>query len=185
MMHLFHVPSLRGHHFVCCFPPHTHPGSTTCPPLRLGDKVNALLTKRMSTLRKDLVHVSELMRDSIIHMQDITPASALAARTSDAATAPPAAMASGGGKAPPVVAVAAANGPVGHPLAPSPTPPRVVVSAHDVQLQERPAEGTSTSSVLLSAVTSALAEPVPPGAYVVRDVKISHLAGELDAFTQG
>eukprot|EP00775_Hariotina_reticulata_P007806 gene7806-8003_t len=77
----------------------------------LSDRVNVMLVRRMSTLKKELVHVSELMRDSVTHTQDFTPAT-------------------------------------GGPLA--------------------------------LKVAAAFQQPAPAGAFVVRDVKISRIAGELE-----
>jgi hypothetical protein len=65
------------------------------------------------------------------------------------------------------------------------------VSPADVQLQGLQQTGAAgegsgrSSSTLLGKVAAALQEPVPAGAYVVRDVKISRLAGELDSLLLG
>jgi hypothetical protein len=241
---------------------------------RLAEKVNALLVKRMSTLRRDIVHVSELMRDSISRIQDITPASSLAAagstRVSDpgmppsrlslsaaeVAVAVPAAGSSSssggaaGGLSSSAAAgaavvpasqlsidptsgvsssgnVAAANAAEAVALAalelPSPvagcegltgvhgiaglaeagasannsraaTPHQLmppspqqqqqqqrVVDPDGIQVQLMKQQASSKQRGKLSAVVSeALQQPIPAGAYVVRDVKISRLAGELD-----
>jgi hypothetical protein len=40
---------------------------------RLADKMNTMLLKRMGTLRRDLAHVSELMRDSFSRINDPPP----------------------------------------------------------------------------------------------------------------
>jgi hypothetical protein len=240
---------------------------------RLAEKVNALLVKRMSTLRRDIVHVSELMRDSISRIQDITPASSLAAagstRISDpgmppsrlslsaaevAVSVPAAGSSSNGGTAAgrsssssaaagaavvpasqlsidPASGVsstgnAAAAG-AGEAVAlaalelPSPvagregltgvhgiaglaeagasannsraaTPHQLmppssqqqqqrVVDPDGIQVQVVKQQASSKQRGKLSAVVSeALQQPIPAGAYVVRDVKISRLAGELD-----
>jgi hypothetical protein len=230
--------------------------------------VNALLVKRMSTLRRDIVHVSELMRDSISRIQDITPATSLGAagstRLSDAGLPPsrlslsaaevavPAggnSRSSAGGVSGPATAAvvpasrlsidptsgvgssgesAAAGSGAGAAEAaalaalelPSPVPasegltgvhgiaglaeqgpsasssraatPHQLLAQQQQQQHAVDADGIQLQVVVkqqasskqrgkLSAVVSeALQQPIPAGAYVVRDVKISRLAGELD-----
>jgi hypothetical protein len=65
--------------------------------------------------------------------------------------------------------------------------PGAAVSARAVQLemaaaggQQGVANGTA-SWTLSAAVAAVLQQPAPAGAYVVRDIKISRLAGELDS----
>jgi hypothetical protein len=241
-------------------------------PTRLAERVNALLVKRMSTLRRDIVHVSELMRDSISRIQDITPASSLAAagstRVSDPGMPPSrlslsaaeAAVPAGGssssggagGGAPTASGAAAAVVPAsrlsidptsgvsgtGQAAAaaaagaaevvalaalelPSPvaacegltgvhgvaglaeqgasannsraaTPHQLVLSPQQqhqrvidpdgiqVQVVKQPEASSKQRGKLSAVVSQALQQPIPAGAYVVRDVKISSLAGELD-----
>lgn len=60
------------------------------------------------------------------------------------------------------------------------------VSSRDVQLDVAGAQGHGGRSKvapvsLTSAVAAVLQQPAPAGAYVVRDIQISRLAGELDA----
>jgi hypothetical protein len=106
----------------------------------------------------------------------ISPAAAAAV-----ATTPAAGTASGGL---PTVSVIAAGVPdkaagVQQRLAP--------VSSGDVQLevaaggQGHGARGKAAPVSLTSAVAAVLQQPAPAGAYVVRDIQISRLAGELDA----
>lgn len=61
-----------------------------------------------------------------------------------------------------------------------------VVSSRDVQLDVAGAQGHGGRGKvapvsLTSAVAAVLQQPAPAGAYVVRDIQISRLAGELDA----
>lgn len=217
---------------------------------RLAEKVNVMLTKRMSTLRRDLVHVSELMRDSIVRIQDITPAATIAAstRTSDSSSAPPGAVrlsfdagtagaaaapssrtakaAAAAGARPAALAVelvgsgAGAGSTAGTAPAaslvelPSPvathqeltgvsgiagladlgastqssraaTPQQLevgrAVSPDGIKLQGLKQQ--QGKSKLSATVAEALQQPTPAGAYVVKDVKISRLAGALEPMT--
>ncbi|WIA31642.1 hypothetical protein OEZ86_002522 [Tetradesmus obliquus] len=223
---------------------------------QLAEKVNALLVKRMSTLRRDIVHVSELMRDSISRIQDITPAASLGAagssRLSDPGLPPSrlslsAAEGAGGSSSSAGAGVAAPASPAVAPASrlsidptsgvgvgssaadaaaaaalaglelPSPVPAsegltgvhgiaglaetgpsasnsraatphqlhpqqqQHAVDADGIQLQLMKQQASSKQRGKLSAVVSeALQQPIPAGAFVVRDVKISRLAGELD-----
>eukprot|EP00878_Enallax_costatus_P011272 GHUV01011769.1.p1 GENE.GHUV01011769.1~~GHUV01011769.1.p1 ORF type:complete len:887 (+),score=340.48 GHUV01011769.1:35-2695(+) len=203
---------------------------------------NVLLTKRMTSLRRDLVHVGDLMRNSIGRIQDITPAASLSLApstrlSSDAADArlPPGTKAAGSitTAAPsryssidpsglePTASVASYYSAVGddgtdppvHEL-PSPaasqrglerqeltgaasfaeSPNGGAVLSHPgraVSPQPRQQDGPTSSDdieimtgakagALSARVAEALKQPVPAGAYVVRDVKISRLAGELE-----
>jgi hypothetical protein len=211
----------------------------------------------MSTLRRDIVHVSELMRDSISRIQDITPAASLGAagssRLSDPGLTPPSRLSlsaaeaagnsndgSAGGAAvvpasrlsidpssgissgvqaadvgadaaeaaalaalelpSPVPASEGLTGVHGiaglaeqgastnssraatpHQLLPQQQQQQHAVDADGIQVQLVKQQVSSKQRGKLSAVVSeVLQQPIPAGAYVVRDVKISRLAGELD-----
>lgn len=183
--------------------------------------------KRMSTMRKDLVHVSELMRDSLSRIQDISPAAALDVPSGSSSS--PLRGGTGAGAATATIAAAA------HTLAPAalasesnaPSCPPAWNDTSPIGLQQpelagaaavastrpgtpepgtwaqhsmgsivadvpvkRPQSGISANGVQLeglggraaapvsACVAAALSQPIPPG--VVRDVKLSRLAGELE-----
>lgn len=200
-----------------------------------------LLTKRMTSLRRDLVHVSELMRDSISRLQDITPAAALSPSTrvtmsdSGSVSAPTGTKATGSmamaspsrySSLEPTASVASYHTAIGVDDVSgigAGTPSRAA-SQEELQLQELTGaaalatltDGRGASSSpgpvtqqqqqqqqdgpalkldgielqgleagkkaggLSAQVADALKQPVPVGAYVVRDIKISRLAGELE-----
>lgn len=207
----------------------------------------------MTSLRRDLVHVGDLMRNSIGRLQDITPATPLSLAPStllssgDATDARQSATGNTAGSittsAPPTrlssiepdalehaspvasyhTAVADCSAPLQAYDLPSPAAPHQELELREptgtASFAESPDGGTKlvrpgrtnaprqkpqqqqekeegpirpndieceglTSDGLAGAlstrVAEALKQPVPAGAYVVRDVKISRLAGELE-----
>lgn len=168
----------------------------SCGCCRLSSKVVPLLTKRMTTFSKDLLHVSDLLkRDSMTRSQQMPSVSTVMDGSSSSGgalvqTAP--AMGQSVGAAAtavtpgiaaaqnglPGVAVVASGGQQGADSRPA----AAAVSVKDVQVAVPGAlAGTGTPATLSSAVAAVLKRPAPAGAYVVRDIKISRLAGELDS----
>jgi len=151
----------------------------------------------MTTFSKDLLHVSDLLkRDSMTRSQHMPSVSTVMDGSSSSGgalvqTAPAVGQSTGAAAttvapgiaaAPnglPGVAVVAGGGQQG---ADSRAAAAAAVSVKDVQVAVPGAlAGTGTPATLSSAVAAVLKQPAPAGAYVVRDIKISKLAGELDS----
>jgi hypothetical protein len=201
-----------------------------------------LLIKRMTSLRRDLVAVSDLMRDSVSRLQDTTPAAALSASSrvslndSDCGGVCSGAKAAGSGIMVPTsrfssleptasaasyyTAVGTDDGPgsksglcspaasqkeLQHqkltraaaiagqtdnhaaPGGPEPSAsqeqqqqPQVEPALQLTDIELQGLKAGKKPGGLSTQVADALKQPVPVGAYVVRDIKISRLAGELE-----
>lgn len=160
----------------------------------MTSRVSGQLPQRQATVsRNRLLHVGDLLtRNSMTRAHNLPPLATVLdnspAHPQEAAagTGAGTGVARGGSYMGPVATVAAAS-PVmtssskavhATPTANGLQPAAAAVSADGVRVEV--AGPATPPSSLSAAVAAVLQQPAPAGAYVVRDIKISRLAGELD-----